>query len=74
MYNFYNYQIPDERQSWRSASEIELAALNHEKRRMQILYEDTSWVTSQLQNGGNQKKGLLSFLRTPLQMLATLFG
>lgn len=74
MFNFYNYQITDEHQSWRSASEIELAALNHEKRRIQMLYEDTSWITSQLQAGGNRKKGFFSFLRAPMQMLATLFG
>lgn len=73
MYN-YNYLIPEERQAWRSAYEIEIAALKHENRRIQMLDEDTSWGMSQVQVQENRKAGFLSFLTAPLQMLAALIG
>jgi hypothetical protein len=69
MYN-YNYLIPDERQSWRSAYEIEIAARKHENRRIQMLSENTSRV----QVKENRKAGFLSFLTASLQMLAALIG
>jgi hypothetical protein len=72
MYNFYNHQILEERQGWRSAYEIEIAAHEHEKRRFQMLNEYASLVTPQA--GGGRKAGFLSFLQVPLQMLAALIG
>lgn len=68
MFNYYNYPIPEEHQNWRSACEIEIAALKHEERRIQMLHEDTSSVK------GDRKAGFLSFLKAPLQMLAALLG
>jgi spore maturation protein CgeB len=74
MYTNYNYLIPEERQAWRSAYEIEIAAHKHEERRFQILNEYAAWVTPRVQVEGGRKTGFLSFLQAPLQMLAALFG
>ena len=66
MYNNYNYLIPENRQAWRSASEIAMAALAHENRRLQLMDE----VETPVQTSKPQKRGFLA----PLQMLATLLG
>ena len=71
MYN-YNYLIPEERPSWRNAYEIQMAALKHEERRIQLLNEDDAWGLPQVQS--NRKTGFLSFLAAPLQMLAAMMG
>lgn len=34
MYHFYSY-IPESKKSWRSAYEVQVAAVEHEKRRLQ---------------------------------------
>jgi hypothetical protein len=62
MYTNYNYLIPEERRAWRSAYEIEIAAREHEERRIQMFFD------------GDRKTGFLSFLKAPLQMLAALIG
>jgi hypothetical protein len=62
MYTNYNYLIPEERRAWRSAYEIEIAAREHEERRIQMLFD------------GDRKTGYLSFFTVPLQMLAALIG
>ncbi|MEI7849814.1 MAG: hypothetical protein WCK35_28735 [Chloroflexota bacterium] len=63
MFNNYNYLIPEERQSWRSAHEIEIAELKHEERRIQFesMQED-------------RRADSFSLLRLPMQLLAILFG
>jgi hypothetical protein len=63
MYTNYNYLIPEERNNWRSAYEIEIAALKHEERRIQMMPAE-----------GERKAGLMSFFKLPLQMLAILIG
>jgi hypothetical protein len=73
MYN-YNYLIPEERPTWRSAQEIEIAALRHENRRIQNLHEEAGWHLPQAQGEGDQKAGFLSFITRPLQLLAALIG
>lgn len=67
MYN-YDYLIPEKRQEWRSASEIKLAALKHEERRIQLFGEKMALGQT------NRKTGFLSFLAAPLRMLAALMG
>ena len=74
MYNFTSTLIPEERRTWRNAYEIEIAALEHEKRRVLMLYSDDSLALSQPQLVGARKTGLLSFLNLPMQMLAALIG
>ena len=61
MYNYYNYNNPEERPSWRSAYEIEIAALAHENRRIQMS-EDTEPQSK------SSPRGLFAFL------LSTLVG
>jgi hypothetical protein len=63
MFNNYNYLIPEERQSWRSAYEIEIAELKHEERRIQFesMQED-------------RRADSFSLLRLPMQLFAILFG
>ncbi len=74
MYNFHNHLIPEKRENWKSAYEIEIAALQHEKRRIQMLHGEADWATPQAQGATGQKAGFLSFFKTPLQMLSTLMG
>ena len=70
MYNNYNYLIPENRQAWRSASEIAMVALAHENRRIQLMVE----VETPVQTDATKKRGFLASLVAPLQMLATLLG
>jgi len=73
MFNYNNYPIPDERQTWRNTYEIKMAALQHEQRRMQMMNENASQALPRAQFTGKRKPGLSSFIMAPLRMLATLF-
>jgi len=68
MFNYYYNPVTEKPKTWRSAYEIEMAALKHEERRIQMMYNNAS------QAEGDRKAGFLSFLRAPLQMLAALIG
>ena len=70
MYTNYNYMIPEERKSWRSAQEIEMAALAHENRRIQMLDECEPYGQARAE----QKSGFLTLLQAPLAALAVLIG
>ena len=70
MYPNYNYIIPEERKSWRSAQEIEMAALAHENRRIQMLDESEPCGPARTE----QKSGLLTLLQAPLTALSILMG
>ena len=63
MYNYYNYFLQDEHQTWRSANQIEIAALEHENRRIQMLPEDAAAFKP-------RGVSLLSFLKARLKGLA----
>jgi hypothetical protein len=70
MFNYYNYIIPEERQSWRSAYEIEIAARKHEKRRIMLMDEEAAWSNPQ----ANQRRGFLALLKAPMRLLSILIG
>jgi hypothetical protein len=71
MYNFYN-NMPEKRTAWRNAYEIKAAALEHEKRRFQMMHEHTSLAKPQVQ--GDRKSGWSAFFKAPLRLLAILIG
>ena len=62
MVQFYKPMIEDKRQTWRSAFEIETAAFEHEKRRLQAEDESGLWSRP------------LASLMAPLRLLAALLG
>ena len=70
MYNHYNYLIPENRQAWRSASEIAMVALAHENRRLTFMDQ----VESPMQPSETHKRSFLDYLAVPLQMLSSLLG
>jgi len=72
MNTFYNYLIPDERQTWRSASEITIAELKHEKRRIQMEAEEIPVVVTAVETKGSLKEGLIAVIMAPLRMLSSL--
>jgi len=75
MFNYSNYLISDEHQTWRSACDIEIAALKHEERRIQTMHENVSKIKAQAQlEAADRKAGFLSFLRAPMYVLSTLLG
>lgn len=71
MYNFYN-NIPEKRAAWRNAYEIKAAALEHEKRRFQMMHEYTLLAKPQVT--GERKSGWKSIFKAPLRLLAILIG
>jgi hypothetical protein len=72
MYNFYNNTNPEKRSSWRNAYEVKMAALEHDKRRFQLVQGRTSLEKPQVL--GNRKSGWVAILRAPLRLLAILIG
>jgi len=72
MNTFYNYLIPDERQTWRSANEIGIAALKHEERRIQMEAEEIPVVVTAEETKGSLKEGLIAVIMAPLRMLSSL--
>ena len=66
MYNYYYDINPEKQQGWRSAAEIEIAALEHEKRWNLMMDENSDRV---------QGKGvLMTLLMAPLRLLQSLIG
>ena len=62
MLQFYTPMIEENRQTWRSSLEIESAAFEHEKRRLQLADESGQWARP------------LASLNAPLRLLAALLG
>ena len=73
MYNFYN-MIPERRSAWRSAQEIKIAAIEHEKRRFEILNEYAALMEPQVLGKVNRSSGWTAIFKTPLRLLAILIG
>ena len=71
MNTFYNYLIPEERQGWRSAYEIEIAARKHEEHRLRWERENTEPIAPV---DGVEKRGLISTIKLSLQLLSGMFG
>ena len=62
MFNCYNFLVPEKRQAWKSAYEINIAALEHEKRWQQMHFEEAL-------SRDKHNSGIWSFLKTPLSWL-----
>ena len=73
MYNFYNMN-PDKRPAWKNAYEIKTAALEHDKRRFQMLSEETSRLNPTVKGKGGWQSGWKAFLKLPLQLLLNMIG
>jgi hypothetical protein len=73
MYNFYN-TIPENRNGWKNAYEIKMAALEHEKRRYQMTDEEISLAKPQAPARGGRKSGWVAILAAPIRLLAILLG
>ena len=74
MYNFYNHMIPEKRSAWRNAYQIKIAALEHEKRRFQMMNEDALFVKPWVQAEGDRLPGWIAILKAPWRLLAILIG
>ena len=66
MYTNFNFMIPEERKSWRSAQEIEMSALKHESRWRQMMQREEFQLNKPLWTG------FLSFLKASLALLTAL--
>ena len=71
MHNFYNH-TPEKRATWRNAYEIKAAALEHEKRRFQMMHGHTLLAKPQVT--GKQKSDWNAVFKVPLRLLAILIG
>jgi len=74
MYNFNNNIIPEERNSWRNAYEIKMAELEHEKRRLQGMNEETALAKPQATARRGRQSGWGAILAAPIRLLAILMG
>lgn len=74
MYNNYYKMTTEKRPVWRSAYEIKIAALEHEKRRFQMMHEYTALVKPQAQPGKGQPTDWSALFKAPLRLLANLMG
>ena len=63
MFNSYNFMVPERVKTWRSAYEIEIAALEYEKKWQQMHFEEA-------QSREKHGTGFWSFLKMPLAWLA----
>lgn len=71
----YNYNTNyEERPAWRSAHEIKLAALEHEKWRIIMMAETSALCKSQTGSRNDQRSGWLAVFKAPLRLLANLMG
>ena len=73
MYNFYNSN-PENRNDWKNSYEIKMAALEHEKRRLQVMNEEISLAKPQAPARAGRKSGWVSILAVPIRLLAILMG
>ena len=74
MYNFNNNMLPEERKGWRNAYEIQVAALEHEKRRYQIMSEETSLAKPQVLARRSRRSGWSIIVNASLRLIAILIG
>jgi len=70
MYNFYNNTNPEKRTAWRSNYEVKMAALEHDKKRFQMMHDYTSLEKPQVL--GVRKPGWIAIFKVPLRLLEIL--
>jgi len=71
--NFYNMH-PESHHDWKNASEIEVAAHEHDKRRYQMIDEEVSPVNQRGQSARGSHSGRRSILSTAAYLLTILLG
>jgi hypothetical protein len=74
MVNFYINTLPEKRNAWRNASEINMAALEHEKRRNLMMDGNAPANHPQAQARGKWQAGWSVILKAPLHLLTILIG
>ncbi|MCS6994999.1 MAG: hypothetical protein N2117_05470 [Anaerolineales bacterium] len=77
MYNHLIFPFTPEsekRPAWRSAYEIKVAALEHEKRRHQWMQEYIGLAKPQPTHLREQRTGLASLLALPMRLFSNLMG
>jgi hypothetical protein len=74
MYNFYTTMLPEKTHAWRNASEIYLAALEHEKRRNRMMDKYASASRPQAPARGKRQSGWSAIVKGPWHLLMTLIG
>jgi len=73
MYTLYNTPLPEKRSAWRSAYEIKMAALEHEKRRFHALHDYSLLLKPQTLKE-KPESGWQAFFKAPLRLLSILLG
>lgn len=73
MHYFYN-MTPEKRPAWKNAYEIKMAALEHEKRRFQMVNEEILLMNSSAKGKAGQHSRWKAFLKVPLQLLLRMIG
>jgi len=74
MYIYDNNTTSEERPAWRSAHEIKLAAMEHEKWRVIMVAEMTAPDKPRTHTQCDQQPGWLAILKAPLRLFANLMG
>ena len=60
---YYNYMLPEERPTWKSANQIKITAMQHENRRVQAQDEDAA-------RNKASRTGFVSLLKSALGWMA----
>jgi hypothetical protein len=74
MFNMTIFSDPEETKTWRSAHEIEIAALKHEERWIQLVDQTPASDEPQAKTAVTRKPGFLASIKTSLQLLAGMFS
>lgn len=75
MHTLYHNVTTQKRSAWRSAYEVKVAALEHEKRRFLMMQDNVGLEKPQATHiQANQKPGWASLVKLPLRLLANLMG
>lgn len=75
MFTIYHHTNAEQRPAWRSAYEIRMAALEHEKRRFLRMQEFAGLAKPQATHvREGQQHGWVSLVKLPLRLLANLMG
>ena len=71
MYYFYNHTNSEKSNAWRNAYEIKVAAIEHEKRRLQM-GEEISLAKPQVIAKGRRQSRLVTAIKASLLLLSVL--
>ena len=74
MYYYNTNMLQEKRHAWRNTNEINMAALEHEKRRNQMMDKYAPAIHPQAQARGKRQSGWSAILKAPLHLLTILIG